>query len=84
MGRKKLKIGENLMEETLHGDYPFPLYLSHEIFYYLLILNSYLRLKLTFPKVYPFFFPESSLRTTLKIVVTLNSLASYVYEATPE
>ena len=31
MGRKKLKIGENLMEETLHGDYAFPLYIGHEI-----------------------------------------------------
>jgi AraC-like DNA-binding protein len=31
MGGKKLKIGENLMEETLHGDYSFPLYISHEI-----------------------------------------------------
>jgi AraC family transcriptional regulator, melibiose operon regulatory protein len=31
MGRKRLNIGENLMEETLHGDYTFPLYISHEI-----------------------------------------------------
>jgi AraC-like DNA-binding protein len=31
MGRKKLIVGENLMEETLHGDYTFPLYISHEI-----------------------------------------------------
>jgi AraC-like DNA-binding protein len=31
MGRKKLNIGENLMEKTLHGDYTFPLYISHEV-----------------------------------------------------
>lgn len=31
MGRKKLRIGENLMEETLHGDYSFPLFITHEI-----------------------------------------------------
>ncbi len=31
MGEKKLKIDENLMEKTLHGDYTFPFYLKHEI-----------------------------------------------------
>jgi AraC family transcriptional regulator, melibiose operon regulatory protein len=30
MGKKKLNIDENLMEQTLHGDYSFPFYLSHE------------------------------------------------------
>jgi AraC-type DNA-binding domain-containing proteins len=31
MGRKRLSIGKNLMEETPHGDYAFPLFVSHEV-----------------------------------------------------
>lgn len=30
MGKKKLNIGKNLMEEKLHGDYTFPLHIDHE------------------------------------------------------